>query len=440
MYARFELTKKTLVLCHDTIGPKVAGPGIRYVNVADQLKKVSDVTLAVYVDEDSAPLDKGLTGVPRTGQAYKKIFDAHDIIFVQWLSSEMLDYAKQNGKHVIIDLYAPVPIEFLASIEFANKVSAEQDLVFSGIIETYTNYLSQGDFFTCSNERQRDFWIGFATANNLIKPTNFTRQDLLKKFAIAPMGISQKPPKPTKLKLRSSLGLAKDDYVLLWSGGIWDWFDAQVVIRAVAKIKNPKVKLVFIGTKHPNASYTEEMSESLAARQLSEKLDLTDKRVFFLEGWVPYDERADYFMDADASIYADKQSLETRFSHRTRVLDHIWTELPTICSQGDYMAEIIEKNGFGLTVASRTDDDFSAAINKLSQDKKLVKQIKTNLKKAKPDFTWDQTLVPIVEYVKQAEPKTKQHTQTSEATVTSSPKLKMRSRVRKAAKIIIKGS
>jgi glycosyltransferase involved in cell wall biosynthesis len=431
---------RVLVLCHDVIGGKMAGPGIRYSNVHATLADLFSSTLAVFSDGSEKSNVNGLVGVPKQGEAFKAVFDEHDVIFAQWLSSEMLDYAHSTGKTVIIDLYAPVPIEYLASLEFSSsRPTPGQDTIFAGIIETYSKYLSTASFFVCSNERQKDFWIGYITANGFLRPSNFGKSNLINRFAIAPMGISSQAPKVKKLMLREKLGLAKDDFVLLWTGGIWDWFDAQVVIRAVAKVNDPKVKLVFLGTKHPNDIYKEEMSESTAARGLSQELGLVGEKVFFMDGWVPYEERAAYFMDADVAIYADKESLETRFSHRTRVLDHIWTELPTICSRGDYMADLIDKYGFGLTIENRTPNDFAAAISKLFKDKRLLAEIGDNLKSNKHLFTWENTLKPLTQYIATVTPAEAPYNQVPHQANRNAEKPKLRSRVRKAAKIIIKG-
>ncbi len=427
------------MLCHDTVGDKMAGPGIRYVNIAQQLQKVAAAKLGVFSENENGPRKDGLVQVSKSGDGYKKIFDRYDVLFAQWLSGEMLQYARQTGKTIVFDLYAPVPIEYLASISFSSaELTSDKDIEFSGIIETYSNYLAQGDFFVCSNERQRDFWLGYSLANGLVKPTNFSKQDLLKRFAIGPMGISSQPPKRTDLKLRSALNIKPDDYVLLWTGGIWDWFDAQVIIRAVDKLANPKIKLVFLGTKHPNEIYKEEMSESILARQLVDKLGLLDKSVYFKDGWVPYNERAAYFLDADAAIYADKESLEARFSHRTRVLDHIWTGLPTICNSGDYMAEVIEKYGFGLVVRDRTADAFVAAINDLSKNQKLIADIKKNISRNKHLFTWENTLAPLVEFVGELKNGSSQTTKPALVNPLAT-KIKLRRRVRRAAKMLIKG-
>ncbi len=432
--------KKVLVVCHDTVGAKMAGPGIRYQFVAQQIKKVADVTLAVFSNGKETASKNGIAVVPTTNNGYQNIFDKHDVIFAQWLSGEMLDYAKAAGKIVIIDLYAPVPIEYLASLGFSSQsMTAQKDLEFSGILETYTKYLSMADYLVCSNERQRDFWIGYITSANILKPTNFSNDLKIDKLALCPMGISSIAPKKSALLLRKRAGLDKDDFVMLWTGGIWDWFDAQLIIKAVHKLNNPKVKLVFMGTEHPNDRVVE-MSESKKARTLAKDLKLVDKSVFFLDGWVDYDKRASYLMDADVAIYADKDSAEARFSHRTRVLDHIWASLPTICTRGDYMSEVLDKSGMGIIVNERTPESFAKVIDNALRNPSLLNNIKANIDRERHKFTWDVLSKDLLKFIERCEVKKKSSVQ--KATSATSPQAvsysdKAKQRIKNSIKVLL---
>ena len=399
----------------------MAGPGIRYQNIAEQIKKVASVTLAIFYNSKQAPMQDGVHPVKTTGDSFRKTFDKHDVIFAQWLSSEMLKYAHATGKIVIFDLYAPVPIEYLAGLEFSsNKIPPEKDLEFSGILDTYKQYLTLGDYFVCSNERQRDFWIGFMTSANIFTPSNFGSHLKTDRIGLCPMGISSTPPSKKSLKLRERAGIGSDDFVLLWTGGIWDWFDAKIVIKAVNKLNNPRIKLVFMGTQHPNTKvYKKEMLESTVARKLAEDLSLTGKSVFFLDGWVDYEDRASYLMDADVAIYADKDSVETRFSHRTRVLDHIWAGLPTICSQGDYLSDVLKDKRMGIVVETRSATSFANAIKKAYEEPALLREIKSNIKSQSRSFTWDELSSELLNFIEKAELK-----KSNKASLVESPPLK----------------
>ncbi|HEX9153661.1 MAG TPA: glycosyltransferase [Candidatus Saccharimonadales bacterium] len=392
------MRKKILVICHDIVGKNMAGPGMRYTHVAEVLSKKFDVTLAVLTEANKGSDE--IVVIDPSEDGYQKYFDGTDYIFAQWLSDPMIDYAKSKGKLIAFDLYAPVPIEYLASLEFSSEaVKSEKDDEFNVIIAMYNHYFEMGDVFTCSNERQRDFWTGYITANGIFKPSNFKQRQTLDNLLICPMGTSVGPI-PKKMRLRNSIkGINKDDFVMVWTGGIWDWFDGRLVVDAMARVNDPTIKLVFLGNKHPNSIYKKETAETTATRKRAAELGLTNKTIFFLDGWIPYNERAAYFMDSDAAIYADRKSLETRFSHRTRVLDHFWMEIPTICTEGDYMSEAIAKNELGVVVKERTPEAFANAILSLKSDPKRYKQIKQNLHQHKKDFTWEKTLQPLVDFL-----------------------------------------
>ena len=145
-------------------------------------------------------------------------------------------------------------------------------------------------------------------------------------------------------------------------------------------------------------------------------------------------------MDANAAIYADKKSLETRFSHRTRVLDHFWANLPTICSQGDYMSEIIRQSDLGIVVENRNPHEFADAILKLKTDKKLFADIQQNLMRHREDFTWEKTLEPLVSYLDKVNaPAVQQQIIDSYRKTGQNRKLSMKRRIRHSARILLLG-
>ena len=49
-------------------------------------------------------------------------------------------------------------------------------------------------------------------------------------------------------------GIAPSDRLLLWGGGIWNWFDPLTVIRAVGRLAEVRddVAALFLGMKHPS--------------------------------------------------------------------------------------------------------------------------------------------------------------------------------------------
>ena len=93
--------------------------------------------------------------------------------------------------------------------------------------------------------------------------------------------------------------------------------------------RRPQVRLFFMGLRHPNP-LVDEMRMATRARGLADQLGLTGTHIFFNEGWVPYEQRGDYLLEADLGVSAHFDDLESRFAFRTRLLDCFWASLPVV--------------------------------------------------------------------------------------------------------------
>lgn len=400
--------KKVLVVSHDTVGAKMAGPGMRYHQIAMELSKHFEVTLAAFKRDYVADQRPGLPYETKfiEPRHFQRQFDEVDAIVALKLEPAMVDYAKRNGKLLVFDVYTPVPVEDLISRAYSEeKIIKTDDLFFADTLKLYRLLLHSGDFFLCSNERQRDFWISFAFGAGLITPSTYREDPIDAHFAITGMGtdLSEKVDASAH-KLRKKIKAKPDDVLLVWTGGIWNWFDARLAVEAMDQLRDkPQIKLVFLATKHPNDDI-QAMSEGGLARAKAEELGLLDKSVFFIDGWLPYDERLEYFADADAAVFFHKSPLEAEFSHRTRVLDHILVGLPTVCSRGDYLSEVIEQRGLGLTIEP---GDLPAAVKAFAEiaEKKRREAIRKNILAVRSDFSWEISLRPLTAFLLDPKPR-----------------------------------
>jgi len=397
--------KRILVISHDRVGKSMAGPGMRYHQIAIELSKKFAVSLATF---NPAYLD-GLDEVPYKFfdihvQQYQKIFDKFDAIFALWLSPEMITYAKSKNIQLIFDMYAPGPVEEMVSKIFSGHIDSNDEYNYTALIEYQKSFFHSADFIVCSNPIQKDFWTGFAFASGAVSPAQYASFPVYDRIAELPMGINL-----DDLKFKTNVNpllkripkLKESDFVVVWTGGIWDWFDATTPLKAMKKLVDGGtniVKLVFLGTRHPNSDVPE-MKETKLAFKLAKDYGLIDKYVFFLDGWIPYEERVDYFSSADAALYAHKPSIEAQYSHRTRVLDHFLMNIPTIATRGDYLASIIESTNLGLIVEPTNVTELHDAILKLSLDKSLQKTIKNNIQAIKESYTWANTCKPLVDFL-----------------------------------------
>ncbi|KPV47439.1 hypothetical protein SE17_42390, partial [Kouleothrix aurantiaca] len=179
-------------------------------------------------------------------------------------------------------------------------------------------------------------------------------------------GISPTPPAHTPAPaLRGTHpALGPDDVIALWAGGLWDWFDPQILVRAVAALRDdcPRLRLVFFGGARPNpygkpfTTGKRATSEALAA-----DLGLLNQNVVFLDRWVPYAERGALLAEADLGVSAHLPGIETHFAFRTRLLDYLWARLPFLGTSGDSLGETFAAAGCAQLVPPHDLDDWIAA-------------------------------------------------------------------------------
>lgn len=393
--------KRILIMSHDKIGANMAGPGIRYHYMAQTLSKHFNVTVGffdpTYLPDSSfeklyqvAHVDKG---------EFRDSFIKNDAVIAMWLGEEMMQFCESNKIFMVFDVYAPVPVENLALFLFnGERVNSQTDYLYRQSYNLYEKFFEYGDLFLFSNRRQLDFWMGYAFGSGIISVSNYKKRPVFDRFICAPMGID------TKLSLERSNpvikgvlpGISESDKVLLWTGGIWNWFDAQTLIHAMAKLKlkRPDIKLVFFGTKHPNPDVPA-MKEASDAKSLAQELNLLNETVFLHEGWVPYHKRIDYLLEADAAVNTTKDTIESEMSHRTRVLDHILCSLPTIATSGDYISdEVIERQGLGIVVPPNDIEALVSAIIEIV-DKKTNKSMRAAVSRVRDQHDWTSTLQPL---------------------------------------------
>lgn len=398
-----ESRKKILIISHDKIGENMAGPGIRYHYMAVTLSKWFDITVGFfdpsYLPRDDfvkpylvTHIDKGV---------FQESFRTQDAIISMWLSEEMMLFCQKLGIYTVFDAYAPVPVENLALFLYnGDPITPDVDYSYRQSYNLYEKFFQFGDLFLFSNRRQLDFWMGYVFGSGSISVSGYKKRPVFERFIYAPMGIdASQEPKKTAPAIRDVIPeIKKNDKVILWTGGIWNWFDAKTLIKAMQQLKNtrPDIKLVFFGTKHPNPDVPA-MKEAADTLQLAKDLGLHGSTVFIHEGWVPYGERLNYLLEADAAVNTTKDTIESEMAHRTRVLDHILVELPTVATSGDYLSDdVIEQDEIGIKVPPEDVEALTDAIIKVV-DRKQNAVFRKNIKTVKHRYSWEESLRPLVD-------------------------------------------
>lgn len=396
---------RVLIVTGDPIGKKLAGPAIRAWNMAELLAKDNEVTLVTL--SGAEPMDAPFNIVhvrPGDDASFRKLEQWASVIIFQGHAMAVFDSLRTSSKILVVDIYDPMHLE---QLEQGRELPAEQwKRQVSDATEVLNEQLQRGDFFLCASDRQKMFWLGQLAALGRINPDTYDGDpDLDGLISIAPFGLSSTPPTHERDVLKGILpGIGADDKLLLWSGGLYNWFDPKTLIRAVAKVseKRKNVRLFFQGTKHPHPGVPE-MRIVAESRALAAELDVLDTSVFFNDSWVDYADRQNYLTEANAGVSTHHSHIETTFSFRTRILDYLWAELPMVVTEGDYFAELVAAENLGIVVPAEDVDKLAEALDRVLFDAAFVAEVKTNIHRVRERYYWDAALAPLVEFVADAQ-------------------------------------
>ena len=395
--------RNILLICNDRIKQNMAGPAIRYWEFATVLNKYFAVTLAIppFIQNESFPQELNPTFqvlLCKTQNDLQTLALQADVILTVGNNLSLYPFLAQMQKPLILDMYIPFMLEDLQ--KHRDKSIQEQNAFYDGSRGSHTLQIRSADFIICANEKQRDFWLGWLGALGRINP--YTHQDdpsLFRLIDIVPFGLSTDRPLHDKPVLKGIYkNITKDDKVILWGGGLWNWLDPQTLIKAMKMISEHRsdVKLFFMGIKSPNPA-SAKMETVLQSIQLSQELGLYDECVFFNE-WAPYQERHNYLLEADVGVSLHRNHIETRFAFRTRLLDYIWAGLPMVVTGGDSLSEKVTKYSLGKVVKSGDVEEVSQALLELLETPNLREQYETNFDQVRTPYEWETVMQPLINF------------------------------------------
>ncbi|HWE57389.1 MAG TPA: glycosyltransferase [Acidimicrobiales bacterium] len=377
----------------------MAGPAIRAWQIAEALAGAGhDVLLAT--TSPTCERSSGQFATESCGQdRFTELEQWCTVVLLQGYVLEHVPVLRSTTKVMVVDMYDPLHLEALV----LNQALAEPDrsVHVASSVRVLGQQLLRGDFFVCASEKQRDLWMGFLSAAGRVNPSTYEADPSLRGLIdVVAFGLPATPPVHHQPRLKGVVdGIGAGDDVILWGGGVYDWFDPLTAIRAVDRLKQsrPTVRLYFLGVVHPNSAIVESRT-LVAARALADELGLNGTHVFFNEGWVAYEDRPDYLLEADVAISLHVEQIETDYSFRTRILDYMWAGLPIVATRGDAFADLIGRRGLGAVVPGGDVDAVAAAILALLENPSARQECRDRSVDVARQFVWSEVLRPLVNF------------------------------------------
>ncbi|MBD3248337.1 glycosyltransferase [Candidatus Falkowbacteria bacterium] len=378
------------------VDENLVGTAVIYKKIAELLsKKDYKVNLVV-------PDDKRLIGLGRNIEFFvyneknnKKLISNSDIVvFGAHPPIRPMLHAYGRKKRIITYLWSIAPI---GSLDFQGHSRGLNEY----IVSLYNLTLLLSDKIFCRDETAKKIILGsFASLGRMSVGNYNLDRSFDSLIEEAPFGIEKKIPVHKKNVYRDVLpGVKKDDFLILWNGGLWNRNDGQVLIRAMGLLKKyNKFKLIFQGYKHPDPA-CKITSEAKKVIGLAKKMGLKDKTVFFIDDWVSHNEKGNYLTECDLGVATCQRVADAMYLLKTRVYDYIWAGMPTVISDCDSLAPLISKNGLGLVCKTGDHKDLAEKIFEIYNNKVLKRKIEKNIYQYRKEINWTKTLEPISRYL-----------------------------------------
>ncbi len=403
----FQPRARLLIVSHEAIATNMSGPAVRFLEIGRALSPVARVTLAMPGEPGVRDTRITIAGFdPAHANSLRRLAEDADVIFVQGFALAQYPFLASLLVPIVVDLYCPFTIEHLEQTRgraAAGDPTLNADA--AGFLGVLNAQIDQGDFFICASDVQRDFWIGALHSRGRINPRTYAADPTLRGLIdVVPFGLPDEDFDRAAAALPPVLkgvrpGIAATDTVLLWGGSLLDWQDPVTLIEAVAALapRRPELRLVFMGTKHPNP-LVKPMRAVAASRERAAALGVIDRHVFFND-WVPYTERARYLAEADLGVSTHREHLETHFSFRTRMLDYVWARLPIVCTEGDIFARLVRREGLGAAVPPGDAAALADAIDRLLGDDAARSAARAALARIGREMQWSRVVAPLARFL-----------------------------------------
>jgi glycosyltransferase involved in cell wall biosynthesis len=377
------------VLAPEPIRPRMAGMGIRALELARAIGEDLDVRLLVPNDPAEArevAEDVPIVHSPPAADLARTAAGVGAAV----VSGHAANYwfHQVPDVAVAVDLYDPFPVENLHYARELGAETARHDLA------TLHLALARGDFFLCASTEQRLFYAGALFVAGRIGPSNFPHDPaLVNLLGVVPFGVPRRAARGDRGAGRRAAGV-DDDGPLVLFGGIYDWSDPSLLLDAwpIVLAEEPRARLLFLDSPNPDTTPQRVHGETRArARQV----DPSGRSILFLP-WVAYADREDLYAAADLIVSISSDGLETDLAYRTRLLDAAWGGVPSVSVAGGALARELAGAGAGWRVERSAEALAHAILGGLSPDRRKEAALAARAFAARR--SWQEVARPLVSW------------------------------------------
>lgn len=181
---------------------------------------------------------------------------------------------------------------------------------------------------------------------------------------LPPLDLKHFKAQEPDFELQKSLGISKDDKVIIYMGSFFYFSGLVELIKSFAEADQSNVKLLILGGGEQKAEL----------QRLTKKLKLQERVIF--TGFVDYSQLPKYFSLSNVAVNPMQQGLVSNTAFPHKVLQYIAAGLPVVSTKLDGIYKIFG-NASGVTWVTSSSHVASAAIS-LAKNPILAKQNATS--------------------------------------------------------------
>lgn len=355
----------------------VEGSALRTWNIAKALhaKGYEDITIAIWTafPQTLKQFESiKLANYTADEQEFKTLTQDADAIIVNAALGDIPRRLFMNAPStttIIIDALSPMYVEHLT-----NSTDSHEDRLLRQWYFLNTHMMNEAlvksDYILVANEHQKHLYRGVLAGLGALFEYDDAQFVTLPAFHIKDTVINE--AKTSR----------QDKINVLWFGGLYPWYDIGDLISAFAQEQISRMAtLTIVGGSNPfypkdnmrfNGKYIN------ACRQ-ADKLGLTKRGVVTFKDWVPYADRLKEFSACDIAITVNSSSIENAYSFRLGVADLVGHGVPIITNGGDYIGDVLAKEGVAFTIDTSSPENLRRSLIKVLEDKEAIQTARRRL-------------------------------------------------------------
>lgn len=382
---------RAFLICPEPVRAITAGVGARFLTLSRVLADAGhEVTLAVPNAAEEVPSPHArVRAVEAAPEALGDQADGHDWVLLHaHLGNHYL--VQRDDLPVVVDLYDPFLVE---NLHYHRELGPAP---FLNDHATWRLQMTRGDLFLCSSQEQRLFYLGWLSALGRVNPLALDDDPRLQRLIVElPFGApdTSPPPPPERAAVIPDL---EDGAPVLYFGGVYDWYDPQVVLDAMPALleRDPRTVVLFAEQPHPELT---PLGVADGTKSLAREAGWLGTAIRF-EPWRSYDRRYELAQAADVAVVTHRPGIETDLSLRTRLVDLLWLGLPAVVTEGGTMARVIRECGAGEVVPAADAASLTAAVTLLLDDERRRERAAAAARDWASRNTWKDVSRPLLEF------------------------------------------